>query len=131
MKLKSLFSLFLITTLILIGCARTSPIQDINNAPVTVATGKNYTLTDVKNAIMRAGAALGWQMQDVAPGHLVGTLNVRTHMAQVDIKYNTKTYSITYKDSSNLNYDGTKIHSNYNGWIQNLDRGIKTQLSTL
>ena len=131
MKLKSLFSLFLITTLILIGCARKDAIYDVNDAPVTVTSTKSYTLTDVRNAIMRAGAALGWQMQEVAPGHLVGTLNVRTHRAQVDIKYNTKSYSITYKDSTNLNYDGTNIHSNYNGWVQNLDKGIKTQLSTM
>jgi len=52
-------------------------------------------------------------------------------MAQVDIKYSTIAYSITYKDSSNLKYDGTKIHSNYNGWIQNLDKAIKIQLSTM
>ena len=103
MKIKPLFSLFLIfmTVSIAIGCSRTSPIQDVTNAPVTVATGKNYTLTDVRNAIMRAGASLGWQMQDVAPGHMVGTLNIRTHMAQVDIRYNTKAYSITYKDGRN------------------------------
>jgi len=134
MKIKPLFNLFLILIMasIAIGCARTSPIQNVSNAPVTmVATGKNYTLTDVKNAIIRAGASLGWQMQDVAPGHMVGTLYIRSHMAQVDIKYSTIAYSITYKDSSNLNYDGTKIHSNYNGWIQNLDKAIKIQLSTM
>ena len=131
MKLKSLFSLFLITTLILIGCARTDAIYNVNSAPITVASMKSYTLTDVRNAIVRAGAGIGWQMQEVAPGHLVGTLNIRTHMAQVDIKYNTKTYSITYKDSSDLDYDGTKIHKNYNGWIQHLDNAIKTQVSAI
>ena len=52
-------------------------------------------------------------------------------MAKVDINYNTKTYSITYKDSSDLDYDGTKIHKNYNGWIQNLDNAIKVQLSAI
>ena len=37
---------------------------------------------------------------------------------------------ITYKDSINLDAgtDGT-IHKNYNGWIQNLNKGIVTQLS--
>ena len=78
MKIKPLFNLFLILIMasIAIGCARTSPIQNVSNAPVTmVATGKNYTLTDVKNAIIRAGASLGWQMQDVAPGHIVSVLD--------------------------------------------------------
>ena len=74
MKLKSLFSLFLITTLILIGCARTDAIYNVNSAPITVASTKSYTLADVRNAIVRAGAGIGWQMQEVAPGHIVGTL---------------------------------------------------------
>ena len=47
----------------------------------------------------------------------------------VDVKYDTKNYSITYKDSSNLDYTGDSIHKNYNGWIQNLNRGINAQLS--
>ena len=34
-------------------------------------------------------------------------------------------------DSSNLQYDGKTIHSNYNGWIQNLDKAIRTQLTLL
>ena len=134
MKIKILINLFLllILTSLASGCARTSLIQNVSNAPVTtVATGKKYTLTDVRDAIVRAGTSLGWQMQDVVPGHIVGTLYLRTHMAQVDIKYSTTAYSITYKDSSNLKYDGTKIHSNYNGWIQNLDKAIKIQLSTM
>jgi hypothetical protein len=49
----------------------------------------------------------------------------------VDIPYSAKSYSITYKSSSNLNYDGTTIHSNYNGWVQNLHKAINTQLNTL
>ena len=46
-------------------------------------------------------------------------------------RHKNKNYSINYKDSTNLDYDGTNIHRNYNGWIANLDRAIKTQLATL
>lgn len=70
-------------------------------------------------------------MQDSKPGVLEGTLNLRSHMAKIEIQYNNNSYSILYKDSSNLNYDGTKIHSNYNGWIQNLQKAIQVQLNTL
>jgi hypothetical protein len=85
----------------------------------------------MRNAIYRAGIPLGWQMKEVKPGHIIPTLNIRSHMAQTDINYNPNTYSITYRDSSDLNYDGDEIHSNYNGWIQNLDNAIRTQLSML
>ena len=51
----------------------------------------------------------------------------------VDIKYDHKSYSIDYKDSTNLNHDAAKgqIHRNYNGWIQNLDKAIQAQLSAI
>jgi hypothetical protein len=88
-------------------------------------------MDDVQKAIIRAGAGLGWQMKPVEPGLIVGTLTLRTHMAMVNVKYDAKTYSITYKDSSNLDYTGDSIHKNYNGWVTNLDRGIQSQLSNL
>ncbi len=129
MKIKTVLFLT-ITIMVLIGC-RTSPVYNVSDAPVVVASNKRYTLTDMRNAIYRAGIPLGWQMKEVKPGHIIATLNIRSHMAQTDINYNPNTYSITYRDSSDLNYDGDEIHSNYNGWIQNLDNAIRTQLSML
>ena len=117
-------------TLFIAGCPHHATLYNVNDAPVVVGK-KDYSMDEVKLAIVRAGAALGWNMQEVEPGKILGTLHLRSHMAQVDIPYSTNSYSIVYKDSDNLNYDGSKIHSNYNGWIQNLDRGIKTQLSII
>jgi hypothetical protein len=94
------------------------------DAPVT----RNLAAAQVRLAILRAGATLGWQMQDVQPNLIEGTLYLRSHKAQVDIPYSTGRYSIVYKDSVNLLYDGTNIHKNYNGWIKNLDRAIQAQL---
>ena len=85
----------------------------------------------VGKAILRAGGSLGWVMKKVKDGKLVGTLMLRKHVAIVAIDYSAKSYSIHYKDSQNLNYDGTNIHSNYNGWVQNLNRAIQSQLSML
>jgi hypothetical protein len=116
-------------TVAMAGC-RTAPVYDVTDAPI-VANKPSYTLDDVRKAIQRAGSSLGWQMQEVDPNTLEGTLHLRSHMAQVDIPYTKENYSIAYKDSSNLKYDGKIIHSNYNGWIQNLDRAIKVQLNTL
>ncbi len=108
------------------GC-RTSTIQNITDAPVTTVDQK---LTDkqVRDAIVLAGGTLGWQMKDTAPGHLVGTLYLRDHMAKVDIPYSANSYSILYKDSANMKHNGNNIHSNYNGWVENLDRGIRIRL---
>ena len=69
-------------------------------------------------------------MKEEGPGVVSGTLFLRKHEARIEIPYSTTKYSITYKSSVNLDEsaDG-QIHKNYNGWIQNLNRGITAQLS--
>lgn len=118
-----------LAALALVGC-RTNPVYNVTSAPVATSTS-SYATRDVRSAILQAGASLGWQMQEVRPGLIIGTLNVRDHMAQVEIPYDRKTYSILYRDSNNLNYDGANIHSNYNGWIQRLNAAINARLSVL
>lgn len=113
---------------VLAGC-KSAPVKNIDSAAIAVS-GK-YSVTDVKKAIIRAGASLGWSMKSKGKGHLLGTLNLRTHTAVVDITYKKDSYSIKYRNSNNLNYDGVNIHSNYNGWISNLNRNIQIQLNTL
>lgn len=120
----------LFTVTAVAACARLAPVYNVNDMPV-MANRPSLSADDVGKAIMRAGAGLGWQMQSVKPGLMVGTLQLREHTAVVDVKYNAKSYSINYKNSNNLNYDGQMIHKNYNGWVQNLDKAIKVQLSTL
>jgi hypothetical protein len=129
MKFRSSLVVVGIAIALLGGC-RNAPIYNVSEAPV-VANKKAVTMDDVEKAIVRAGAALGWQMKPIEPGLIEGQLHLRTHVAIVNIKYDTKNYNITYKDSTNLDYDGTNIHKNYNGWIQNLDNGIRAQLTNL
>ena len=110
------------------GCT-TAPIMNVSNAAVTSASGKALSRDQVRNAIVRAGSSLGWQMKDDGPNSLIGTLQLRDHTAVVEIPYSASTYSIEYRSSVNLNEGAGKIHKNYNGWIQNLTRGINAQLS--
>ena len=97
---KIAFVAMIVLTMALIGC-RTSPVFNVTDAPIN-ASGK-VTSNDVKKAILAAGAGLGWQMKETKPGHIVGTLFLRKHMAAVDIPYSNNSYSINYKDSSELN----------------------------
>lgn len=128
MKFRSSIVLAGLVIIMLGGC-RSAGIYNVSAAPVVA--NKAISMEDVQKAIVRAGVGLGWQMKPVEPGLIVGTLHLRTHMAMVNVKYDTKTYSITYKDSSNLDYTGDSIHKNYNGWVQNLDAGIRAQLTNL
>ena len=122
----------IVSALILVaaGCRGAVPVYNVTEAPVA-ASKPNPSLDDVGKAIQRAGATLGWQMKQTKPGHMLGTLYLRKHVAVVDVNYSAQSYSVNYKDSTELDYDGQNIHPNYNGWIQNLDKAIKAQLSNM
>ena len=112
------------------GC-RSGTVYNVNNSPVEI--GGSYTDDNIYKAIKKAGVGLGWIISKTGKGEAKGVLNVRSHQAVVKITYNKKDFSIHYVSSKNLNYNAEKntIHSNYNGWIQNLERAISVQLSML
>lgn len=109
------------------GCT-SRPIRNVMAEPVVVTTGKTATPDNVRDAIMRAGAGLGWNMRPAGPGVIDGTLNLRTHSAQIEVQYTTQSYNIVYKSSTNLDAANGQIHKNYNGWIENLDNAIRREL---
>ena len=113
--------------LLVAGCT-SRPIVNVTDQPVVSAAGKELTADQVRNAIVSAGNGLGWVMTPVSPDLVSGRLMLRDHVAVVDVRYTAKTFSITYKDSTNLNYKDGQIHRNYNGWIENLDRDIRNEL---
>jgi hypothetical protein len=128
--MKTTVAVILCCLAALAGGCRTSTLHEVRDVAVS-ANVPNATKADVRKAIIRAGGTLGWQIKDDGPDALIGTLVLREHTAVVDIPYSATTYSILYKDSKNLKHRGSSIHSNYNGWIQNLHRSINAQLSTL
>jgi len=136
MKDRSLKQLiFLVVVMVVfVGC-RTTPVFNVENANINTISGKEPVLEDVTRAIVSASANSNppWNMQVVKPGYIVATLHNRTHMAQVDIQYTTKGYSITRKDTADLQYDAEKgtIHPGYNKWVQRLDSNIRMKLNML
>ena len=112
----------------LAGCT-TAPILNVSEAPAISASGKPLSRDQVRSAIVRAGGSLGWQMKDESQNMLVGTILLRNHTAVVEIPYSANNYSVKYRSSTNLYEGNGNIHKNYNGWIQNLTRGINAQLS--
>jgi hypothetical protein len=112
------------------GCT-IAPIQNVSQAPVVAPQGKALSKEQVRAAIVRAGVGLGWQVADEGPNMLVATIHLRKHMAVVEVPYTTTNYSIKYRSSVNLDEKDGQIHRNYNGWIQNLNKGINAQLGLL
>jgi len=109
------------------GCATTEPVSNVVDAPI--GSAKALSMSEVQRAITTAGHDLGWTMQSVGPGKLSGRLMLRTHVAEVEIEHSTRAYSITYRDSQNLEARDGKIHRQYNTWVENLDKAIQAQLT--
>lgn len=131
--MKSILKVLGVVSIVLVfitGC-RSGIVQNIVAQPVSVK--QNTTDDQMYKAIKTAGLSLGWQVRKVKPGLAEAQLYLRDHMAAVEIPYTKEEFSINYKNSSNLNYNAEKntIHSNYNGWIQNLRNAITLQLSAL
>jgi hypothetical protein len=123
----------LILSLSFTGC-RTASIKNVpEQAIVAQNTKEAITNDDVFKAILKAGVGLGWSVRKVSDGIAEATLLIRAHKAVVTIKYDVNAYSILYKESANLKYNESTqtIHSNYNGWVTNLNNAIQTQLSLL
>lgn len=117
--------------LLLSGFGPGAPIRNVMQFPIP--PGPAVNLENVQKAIMRAGITLGWQMVPRAPGHVEGVLNIRRHQAVIDITFDDKQFTIMYRTSTNLDYDekARTIHSNYNGWIERLQKGIVAQVTVL
>lgn len=130
MRLRSLQPYLLIGLLMVSACnPRGTPLQNIENAPLNARSG--VTLEQISDTIIRAGVPRGWQMYQKEPGHIVATVTPRSHSATVDIKFNTKTLSIVYVESVNLNYDGVNIHKNYTRWTRKLRDDIQRKVLNL
>ncbi|WP_205028297.1 hypothetical protein [Oleisolibacter albus] len=108
---------------------RTQPVYNVEDAPIASVSGKSLSAEEVKSRIIQAAQAREWIVQEVGPGHLTATVRPRTHVAVVDILYSPTLYSIKYKDSTNLLYDGTTIHRNYNKWVKLLEADINVKLN--
>jgi hypothetical protein len=120
--------LAVISVLVLLGaCAMSQPVMNVDQAPIASNKPKP-SMDEIRQAIVRAGSGLGWQMDADKTGHVTGRLLLRTHVAVVDVDYTQAVYSIKYRESTNLDYAEGKFHKNYNGWIQNLDKAIMVQL---
>jgi hypothetical protein len=108
-----------------------TPVVNIESAAIPPSPAA--TMENIGKAILRGGQTLGWQITSMGPGRAEGVLVIRRHRAVIDITYDTSSFSIHYKDSVNLDYNAQErtIHSNYNGWIRNLEKAIRAQVSVL
>lgn len=110
----------LICILVFLMGARQVPLTD----PEPLAVPAGLRTEQVAKAIKASLVGRTWTVTQEEPGHIVATLNLREHMAKIDIVYDLQSIRISYLDSGELMYAEKKgvrmIHRNYLNWIQNL-----------
>lgn len=123
--MKVVLSLFLAVAMsVLFAGCRTTHVQSVE----THASAASVSA--MEKAITEGARERGWAVSKIKPGEMEATLKVRSHVLVVTIPYNAQGYQILYKSSENLKYDPSdnSIHSNYQGWVRNLDKSILRNL---
>jgi hypothetical protein len=120
--------LLLSTAVFLMG-ARQVPLTD----PEPIAVPAGLKAEQVAKAIKAALVGRNWGVTEEQPGRIISTLNLREHMAKIEVSYDAQTVRIRYLDSGELMYAEKKgqrmIHRNYLNWIQNLVNDINRNLT--
>jgi hypothetical protein len=123
MNMKMLSRALLILAVFgLAACSNNPPVYNVESAQLNAPA--KASLDDIQRAILSSGLKRGWMMNVVGPGHIEATHTRQNYSAKVDIRFDKQTYSITYKDSQHLSYDGSTVHPTYNRWIQYLQQDI-------
>ncbi len=121
--------LLLVSALVFLMGARQVPLAD----PDPIAVPAGLKIEQVARAIKAALVGRTWAVTQDEPGHIVSTLNLREHRAQIDIVYDLQSIKIRYLDSGELMYAEKKgrrvIHRNYLSWIQNLVNDVNRNLT--
>ncbi len=121
-------ALLLVSAVVFLMGARQVPLTD----PQPIAVPAGLKVEQVSKAIRAALAGRAWAVTSEEPGHIVSTLNVREHMAKIDIVYDVQTITIKYLESGELMYAEKKgqrmIHRNYLNWILNLVNDMNRNL---
>lgn len=116
---------------VIVGCGAGAPVVDIDNSKYFE---KSESLSKVETAIRKGAAKKGWRVNKVKTGLLEVSNMIRgKFLVVVDIAYTSKGYKITYKRSTNLNYDASAktIHRSYNKWVASLANNIDFELSNI
>ena len=82
------------------------PIINFENQAIITASGKRLSSDQIKAAIIRAASTVQWAASENGNDQLMSaTLTVRNkHTMRVSIAYTSDKFSVTYKDSINMNY---------------------------
>lgn len=110
--------------------ARSTQMTELGRQSIVTTDSKPLSLQAVRKAIIAGGATHSWKPVADQPGVVTLQASSGQHQVVVDVAYDAQGYQITYKSSSNMNYEHsdskTTIHPKYNKWIEDLNAAIRS-----
>lgn len=116
---------------LLSACIRVEPLHNIESEAIVTGSGNTPTIDESRSTILQAVVKKGWTIKKTGPKSFDATLSKGKKIVHITIKFSTTEYSIRYKSSQYLLYDGTSIHRRYNDWIAGLRKNINIGFSLL
>lgn len=104
------------------GCGRT--IYNVDEKTISQLQVSKISATQVRDIIIKTAQNKGWEIEKVKSGLLSAKIKWNTHVAEIEILYSNKSYSINYLNSVNLIIDETQIHYRYNKLVTALEAAI-------
>lgn len=127
------YSAVAVLGLFILVAACTRPMHRVENSSYGWGPQKGVTLAQIQSAIEKTARDLQWELSDIKPGSFTAKRHwgATKHNIVVGVVYDRKAFSIRYKDSKNMSFDGSSIHHTYNDMVSTLQDHIKTNVSTL
>lgn len=112
-----------------IASARSAHLLDLGRQNLVIADSKAPSVASVRKAIIYGGSSHGWHPVGDKPGLVTLETDARGHRVVVDVVYDEKSFQISYRDSTNMDYEHSgataTIHPKYNQWVETLSNSIR------
>lgn len=127
---RALPVLFAIT--FLAACA-TEVIHKVDKVNYGYYSKTPLTMEKVRKTIELTAKRNGWLLSQEKDGHFIGkrVWGGGKHNIVVDVIYDEQEFSIKYRDSYQMKYDGSWIHNTYNRMVQKLEGDIVASVTAL
>jgi len=125
--LPAFFAIFFVA-----ACA-TEAIHKVDKVNYGYYSKTPLTMEKVRSTIERTATRNGWQLSQQKDGSFVGKREWGggKHNIVVDVIYDVQAFSIKYRDSYQMKYDGSWIHNTYNRMVQKLEDDIVASVTAL
>lgn len=117
-------SRWIVLAALLAGCV-TAPVYEVEDRPLDY--DRPISIEEVGRRIERAATMQNWTTQRLSPGHMIASKKKGRHVGTVTIAYDTRRFSLLFRNAVDFKHSGGRIHKLYNEWVRVLEDTIRME----